>query len=64
MWLIVSAAVVPCLAIGVSFQALQSINPFLRLGVAAILVPIYMYLVKLLRPDDIRWIINIRRHSA
>ena len=61
MWLILSAAVAPCLAIGFSYQILQSVNPFLRLGIAALLVPIYMYLVKLLRPDDIRWIIKIRR---
>jgi O-antigen/teichoic acid export membrane protein len=61
MWLILLAAVAPCLAIGAYFQALQSVNPYLRLIVAAFLVPIYMYIVKLVRPDDIRWIINSRR---
>ena len=63
MWLIILAAIAPCLIIGASYQALLSINPYLRMAAAAILVPLYMYSVKLLRPGDIRWIINIRRNK-
>ncbi|MEI8026951.1 MAG: oligosaccharide flippase family protein [Pseudomonadota bacterium] len=63
MWLIMLASIAPCVIIGANYQALLSVSPYLRMGAAAILVPLYMYVVKLLRPGDIRWIINTRRHK-
>jgi O-antigen/teichoic acid export membrane protein len=61
MWKVFGLAAFPVVLLGANFQGLQAISPFVRIGAAALILPIYMFAVKLVRFEDLRWLMTHRQ---